>query len=271
MALIKLIVDGAEVGSWEGSLVGPDAAPVTITPSQEALTAAAVTLDPPATIAPPSSFFTNPNLTAATPLTIDDNGYIYGHLATWDSCHIGYESCVVPPKSSSSYQYFHTGTVLTSDGHNIPVGHITLGTGHASLQADAQSAAAHYDNTGTVVADVIAGEDSHGIYISGYIRPGTDELKIYQLRAAALSGDWRPINNSLELVAALAVNVPGFPIPRAQAILSDGTVMALVGSNVISPPAEWEAPIASLQSQLDNLAASLRPLLANHLKSKVDE
>ena len=40
------------------------------------------------------------------------------------------------------------------------------------------------------------------------------------MRANPPSGDWRSLNNNLELVAALSVVVPGFPIPRSQLALS---------------------------------------------------
>ena len=40
------------------------------------------------------------------------------------------------------------------------------------------------------------------------------------MRANPPSGDWRALNNQLELVAALSVVVPGFPIPRSQLALS---------------------------------------------------
>jgi len=91
------------------------------------------------------SWFENPQLDSPTPLTVTEEGRIYGHLATWGTCHIGFDGvCVTPPQSTADYSYFHTGSVL-----DVPVGHITLGTGHASISADSSSAAAHYDNTGT--------------------------------------------------------------------------------------------------------------------------
>jgi hypothetical protein len=40
------------------------------------------------------------------------------------------------------------------------------------------------------------------------------------MRANPPSGDWRALNHQLELVAALSVVVPGFPIPRSQLALS---------------------------------------------------
>jgi hypothetical protein len=52
--------------------------------------------------------------------------------------------------------------------------------------------------------------------------------QIRALRASAPSGDWRPIKGRLELVAVLQVNVPGFPMARAQ--VASGYVTALVAA-----------------------------------------
>jgi hypothetical protein len=175
--------------------------------------------------------FVDPMLTGPTPLTVRD-GRVFGHLATWGTCHIGFAGqCVTPPKSAHGYAYFHTGEVLTADGASVPVGHITLGTGHADPALAARPAAAHYDNTGAVAADVAAGDDEFGIWISGRVRPHADQDT---LRAAALSGDWRRIGGSMELVAALAVNVPGFPIPRTEAAMVAGAQTALVAAGVVA-------------------------------------
>ena len=178
-----------------------------------------------------ASWFQDPLLEGPTPLAVTDEGRVYGHLATWGTCHIGFNgTCVTPPTSESEYAYFHTGAVS-----DTPIGHITLGTGHASLTDNAEAASAHYDNTGTCVADIRCGEDEHGIWVAGAARPDTD---LDQLRAASLSGDWRRINGGLELVAALAVNVPGFPIPRTRTTVAAGGQEALIASGLVLPRAE---------------------------------
>lgn len=170
-----------------------------------------------------ASWFSNPGLDGPTALTVEDDGRIYGHLATWGTCHVGRDDvCLTPPRSAAGYSYFATGEFRCQpcgDEERVPVGAITMDTGHASLSAGHRSAASHYDNTGTVVADVSAGEDEHGIWVSGRVRPEVleDPDRLAALRASSLSGDWRRIGGSLELIAALAVNVPGFPIPRAMA------------------------------------------------------
>jgi hypothetical protein len=49
------------------------------------------------------------------------------------------------------------------------------------------------------------------------------------MRANPPSGDWRALNNQLELVAALSVVVPGFPIARPQlALAASGAIGTLV-------------------------------------------
>jgi hypothetical protein len=75
--------------------------------------------------------------------------------------------------------------------------------------------------------------------MAGRIRPGVTPEQVYALRATgSVSGDWRPIGTCSELVAALVVNVPGFPIPDMQLSQADGDV-ALVASGVLRPgPAE---------------------------------
>src|SRR5205085_943051 len=51
------------------------------------------------------------------------------------------------------------------------------------------------------------------------------------LRASAPSGDWRRIGGNLELVGLLAVNVPGFPVPRPQVLTAaGGQQLALVAA-----------------------------------------
>jgi hypothetical protein len=179
-------------------------------------------------VAPPDEWFTNPALTAATPVTVDESGRVFGHLADWSTSHIGLPGRVHAPRSKSNYSYFQTGALRTASGKDVPVGQLTLVGGHAPLSADASAAVAHYDDTKSAVADVSVGEDKYGIWIAGSLRPEATPAQVRAFRASALSGDWRPIGGNLELVAACAVNVPGFPIARAR--VAGGAVMALVAA-----------------------------------------
>jgi DNA-binding ferritin-like protein len=201
--------------------------------TEEALVAcAAVVASIPVT--PPKDWFENPNLTGPTPLTVDDSGRVFGHIAAWHVDHIGLSFGTKPPRSRSGYSYFHTGVIRTEEGMDVPVGQLTLSGGHAPLEASAKSAAKHYDDTASAFADVHAGEDAYGIWVSGALRPTVTSYQVREIRASAPSGDWRPIQGALELVAVCQVNVPGFPIARAR--VASGEVMALVaaGANYLA-------------------------------------
>lgn len=182
---------------------------------------------------PKAEFFENPHLTEPTPLTVEGNR-VYGHLATWDACHIGFAQCTTAPHSETDYRYFHLAS-LDTDAGPLPVGKLTVDTGHAKTDLTASPAAAHYDDTGAVAAFVRAGEDSHGIWIAGVLSPDATEKQIRSLRTSPLSGDWRRIGGNYELVAALAVNVPGFPIPRPSGFVAGGEMVSLVAAGMVPP------------------------------------
>ena len=161
-----------------------------------------------------SSMFTNPQLAGPTPLTVDGE-HVFGHLALWDTEHMSFPGRGVnPPRSATNYALFHTSQLETEAGA-VSVGRLTVGTGHAGARDDVHAASEHYDTTGTTWAFVKAGEDKHGIWVSGVINPDAEASQIRAGASAPLSGDWRKVGNNLELVAALSVNTPGFPVPRA--------------------------------------------------------
>lgn len=235
---------------------------------------------------PPSDWFTDPGFTAATtlalpgypgkrgcPLTIKPSGQVFGHIAIWDVPHIGFSGQkIYAPKSSTDYAYFQTGAVLCADGKQIATGPLTVASGHADLELDALAARAHYDNTAAGTADVALGEDEYGIWCAGYIRPGATREQVAALRASGLSGDWRPIGTGLELVAALAVNTPGFPVARSR--VASGHVMALVaagapGTLLLAAREPWRAELDELRATVSDLgrqlalyAPTIRPMVA---------
>lgn len=200
---------------------------------------------------PPKSWFENPKLNKPTPLTVDDDGRVYGHIAAWHVDHIGMAFGTRPPRSKSNYAYFHTGVCRTEEGADVPVGQLTLAGGHASIEASAHEAVKHYDDTASAFADVHAGEDAYGIWVAGALRPGTTPEQIRAIRASAPSGDWRPIKGSLELVAVCQVNVPGFPIARAR--VASGQVMALVAAGAAVLAKMKADPITELAARVEKL------------------
>lgn len=217
-------------------------------------------------VVPPAAWFENPKLKKATPITVDDDGRVFGHIAAWDVDHIGLVAGTKPPRSKSGYSYFHTGVVRTDSGKDVPVGQLTLAGGHAPLEASALDAVKHYDDTASAIADVHAGEDAYGIWVAGALRPEATDAQIRALRASAPSGDWRPIRGSLELVAVCQVNVPGFPIARAR--VASGAVVALVAAGA-RPLAEMKAhdpeiyaQVASAKAKFDELRTERAAALA---------
>lgn len=193
-----------------------------------------------APVMPPPVWLDDLVLDGPTAWTVTDSGEVYGHLALWGQCHLGSPpgECVTPPPSPSGYEHFHQGEIVCNDGSRARCGVITMTTGHADLALGLARARAHYDHTGTVVAHVRMGEDEFGIWVHGSLMPGLTPLQMRTLMGADLSGDWRADDRGrLELVAALAVNVPGFPKvaagrsrPRAYCRREGGIVASLVAS-----------------------------------------
>jgi hypothetical protein len=114
----------------------------------------------------------------------------------------------------------------TAEGEDIAVGKITYGTGHAPLEAGLQAASSHYDDTGQVGAYVRATNGRFGPWMSGALRSDISPEGIRDLKANPPSGDWRLMKRALELIAALAVPVPGFPVQVA--MTASGLPAALI-------------------------------------------
>lgn len=205
---------------------------------KKAKTAAAM-LAAGAPLKPPHAWFTPPRLDGPTPLTITEEGRVYGHLAVFGTCHIGFDGvCITPPSSATDYALFHVGEVETAEGAMLPVGKVTLGGGHADAQAGFRAATEHYDVSCTTVAVVRASEDAHGIVVAGALCAGLSDERLAELRRSPLSGDWRRVGGNLELVAALAVNTPGFPVkrpPLQTGLAAGGVQVSLVAAGAVMP------------------------------------
>lgn len=204
------------------------------------LTASAFTVvDDEKTAVLPAEWFTEPDMDVPVPVAITPEGRVFGYIAEWGTCHTGLglsvgmdDTCTAPPNSPSNYAYYRTGVVDTDQGE-IPVGNLTMGIGHAPDRMSAGAAIEHYDNTEAVVADVVVGENAFGIWYSGAMRPNLSNAQIRAFKAARLSGDWRTIGGNLELIGALSVNVPGFPIPRLSLAASGGRQTSLIAAGIV--------------------------------------
>ena len=158
-------------------------------------------------------------LSKAVPLTITESGQVYGHLAVWGQCHIGYPGvCVAPPDSPTGYAHFNKFTTVTDEGERVGTGPLVVGCDHAAARLLADTARDHYAHNGLAWADVRASRGQYGIWVAGAVRPTITEAQLEAIGRSGLSGDWRDIGGALELIAALTVPIPGFPIVRAESL-----------------------------------------------------
>lgn len=232
-------------------------AKIQIVEALEAVTAsAAVDLD-----YPPLVWFKNPEFTEPCPFTLTADGQVYGHIALWGTNHKGARGSqlLLPPHSACHYDEFLLGATLTDEGVTVPTGKVFMRAMHAPLNQNLHLAREHYDHSGTVGADVNVGEDRFGIWIAGAARSTLSDADRRELRAAPMSGDWRPKNGNLELVAVLGVNVPGYPVPRPRALVASGEPVALVASGMLAPLVPDESVLtASDVAWLKRLAVETR-------------
>jgi hypothetical protein len=184
-----------------------------------------------------------------TPLTVTEPGpdgwrRVFGHIATWDTCHVGIPGvCTTAPRSYTTppYALFHQAQYLTLEGDTLDVGSLMLGTGHAGLAASRAEATKHYDKPSMVGARVRAYDGEFGIWVSGVARAELTDAGLRELRENPPSGDWRSYNGNLELVAVCAVAVPGFPVVAdAQANITAaggqvGLTALIASSGTITP------------------------------------
>lgn len=182
---------------------------------------------------PPLEWFLEPE---GEPSVVSErDGRVSGYIALWDTPHLG-DSRIRPPRSESNYAYFTVGEVWT-DERTVPTGSLILGGEHAELTLGWRQAIDVYAATCMAWADVAIGENDHGIWVAGMVRPGVDDDVLHAGRASGVSGDWRRIGGALELVAVLSVNAPGFPVRRA--LTDDGKRFSLTGMGLERGEPDW--------------------------------
>lgn len=150
------------------------------------------------------------------PFTVEDDGRVYGHLATDSRCHGAYSTCVTAPDSGGDFSMFLTGEAV----RGVPTGPIILGTTHGVNPDGTVKSYDHLADTGQAVADVTVGRDSHGTWVAGRVRPGITKAQLAALRGSALSGEWLPYGPHLRLRGILAVNSPGYAVQRTPAAVA---------------------------------------------------
>jgi hypothetical protein len=279
----------------------------------EAIVAAAgAATAPHRTVAPPADWFEDPGFTPedgrmfrqpdghyACPLTVDDPDpatglrRVYGHMASWFTCHTGIGNrCQTAPRSTTGYAAFNLRPQMTAAGTVAQVGHLTMGCGHAdsSPSLAVHDVQAHYDGgPGAVrMAIVHMGQDDYGPWFAGYVNPEATEEQIRAFSSCSVSGDWREVwaGKGLEVVACLAgVTVPGFPvagpsalaasaalvaagvsqIPGVSARFVEGRAVTLIAAGIVRQPHPWERQMGELVAanarQADEIKALTRQIL----------
>lgn len=190
--------------------------------------------------------FANPNLDKVTGIHATPDGRVVGHVATWNECHVGVrDRCVMAPRSKTGYALFHVSEVETTEGP-VAVGRLTVGAGHADPKLGVIPAQEHYDNAASCWALGRVYEDDHGIAFAGVVHPEATPRQIMDGTSAPLSGDWRRHAGNLELVAALTVNTPGYPVVRGAAD-RNGRDFSLVAAGVVPLDThEKEQPLSEI-------------------------
>lgn len=195
------------------------------------------------------------------PLTVTEDGQVYGHLALWRTCHTGYrDRCVTPPRGADLGSY-HQTRIVTADGPIVATGPLVVDEGHAPPTWSTDRVTRHYADTTLAAAHVVVGEDAHGYWVAGSVAHTATPAMIETLRRHSLSGDWRTRQGKYELIAAVAVNSPGFPVP--QVLVAAGEPVGIITFGAPHPdeqPTELGLVVMALEQmtkRLDQIAASV--------------
>lgn len=220
---------------WEsGELVGaslvsvPEFRETTITigdpvdrevePLQQAIAASAAKVAPVYEDIYKAAAFGIPEADELTEIHIDPDGTVSGHLFPWEACHAAVKDyCAKPYRSQSGYAEFHQSHVRLDNGEKLRVGRLTVGGGHGPVGEGMGPALEHYDNVTTCWALVRATEGEHGLWVSGMVNKQAPENMVRQAATAPHSAHWERVAGYPELIAAHAVNTPGFPLIQKKA------------------------------------------------------
>lgn len=222
-----------------------------------------------APVAPPSDWFVPFELDGPTPLTVTADGRVFGHAATWDSCHRGLSSsgkCLKPP-SDPKAPFFQLGQVLTADGSLVDVGVVTVGGGHFTKNG-VMTTLEHHDDVTAAAAAVVVKEDSYGVGIFGSITPDATPAMVASLRRSPVSGAWRKEKGAWRLKGIHCVNDPGYPVARGlvasatpNSFVSFGRVDREFGETDLRAVAQRLAKSVGLDNE--SLVASARARMSN--------
>lgn len=225
---------------------------------------------------PPRWWYDEPtDVEITSALNITPEGRLYGALAPLNTGHRAFVNSgrrLEVPFGNVDYDRFMGAWALTSKGQ-IAAGPITMECGHADrFRTNHDVAPAHYENSCTVFATVRVGENRRAgyVWVAGAVQPGVTPDLMSRALACRLSGDWQPHPDKpgwQELIAALLVPSPGFPMAHQGPSLSVGDEMELDDGVLVASSVHAEVPVRA--------AAVARPTLrvdpVNHRVDRVTE
>ena len=228
----------------------------------------------------------------SVPVTVEDDGRTYGHIAPWGICLRGRpDRCITPP--SADLEGFMRGNAPLAGG--MRTGTIVVAGSHCSTGVGAAEATAHYDKTGRAVADVRVGVDAYGIWFAGRLRPGASDEDIYAFKSSDVSGHWEVgKNGQMTLCGLPAVNVGGFPkgyLTAEEVALAASAALADEDCGCDDPVEEPEPTEASgttvgevkidaifdterlekIEATLERISQAVAPMYAAHLASMIPD
>lgn len=212
---------------------------------------------------PPKDWFDYPELDGPTPLTVTDDGQVFGHLAVWDTCHTGFQGKCVQPPRDSDYSYFQTARVITSDGSRIPVGPLVVDDGHAPASWSIEKVMRYYSDTRLAAAYVTIKSGEFGPWAAGAVSHKATPGQVETLRRHALSGDWRKSDGVTRLIAAVSVNGPGFVVPEVLHASGEEVGLVTYGPEPIVDEPSDLALVAAALVRLTELVESKQPVVNN--------
>lgn len=211
-------------------------------------------------LVPFSAFLPPVPITGPTPITYDLTAtppVAYGHVATWSTCHAGFDDvCLLAPRdpNGGAYRDFHVHRVETTEG-TVYAGRITAGGTHPPMgdfAVDAMAVRRAHDAMATV-AHVRAVEDEWGLLICGPIVDGLDDETLRIMSRRKVSPDWRETVDGLSMIEILAlppgpraVSEPGFPVQAGFASGRQVALVASIGPEAPDPAAERAVDLADV-------------------------
>lgn len=199
----------------------------------------------------------------------DETGRFCALVAPLDACILngkeGKGKCLKPPREPAAYDFAHIADTPLADGTVVRTARLAgnidhFGDGGIGATVD------HYANTGSGFARVryVVDERRGGLFACGAVDPTVTAWQSLVLRASALSGDWRWVQElrSHRMAGVQFVNVPGFrpTVDRAptRASCTYSLTASLSGERIIST---WETIMEPVTAALEVVATRTFPVV----------